>query len=199
MNKQEFLMQLKLGLSGLPQKDIDERLEFYNEMIEDRIEEGFLEEEAVRSIGDVEKVINQIVEEIPLSKLVKQKIKRSKQMRMWETILLIVGSPLWLSLLIAMLAVSLSVYISLWSIMVSLWSVFVALVGCAIGGIGAGIIFIVKGNLLPGVAMIGAALVCGGLSILVFYGCKLATKGLLLFTKKSFLGMKKWFVKKEEA
>ncbi len=43
MNKQAFLTQLRKGLSGLPQEDIEERLAFYSEMIDDRIEEGLSE------------------------------------------------------------------------------------------------------------------------------------------------------------
>ena len=33
MNKQEFLTELRKGLSGLPQNDIEERLAFYGEML----------------------------------------------------------------------------------------------------------------------------------------------------------------------
>ena len=40
MNKQEFLAHLRKGLSGLPQNDIEKRLNFYGEMLEDRMEEG---------------------------------------------------------------------------------------------------------------------------------------------------------------
>ena len=47
MNKVEFLEQLRRGLNGLPQEEIEERVTFYSEMIDDRIEEGFSEEEAV--------------------------------------------------------------------------------------------------------------------------------------------------------
>ena len=46
MSKQEFLEQLRRGLSGLPREDIEERLKFYSEMLEDRMEEGLSEEEA---------------------------------------------------------------------------------------------------------------------------------------------------------
>ena len=51
MTKREFLAQLRKGLSGLPQDDIEERLTFYGEMIEDRKEEGLSEEEAVSAVG----------------------------------------------------------------------------------------------------------------------------------------------------
>ncbi len=51
MNKREFLQKLENGLSGLPREDIEQRLSFYAEMIDDRIEDGFSEEEAVAGIG----------------------------------------------------------------------------------------------------------------------------------------------------
>ena len=46
MNKQEFLKNLRVSLSNLPQEEIEERIIFYSEMIDDRIEEGLSEEEA---------------------------------------------------------------------------------------------------------------------------------------------------------
>ena len=54
---------------------IEERLEFYSEMIDDRIEEGKSEFEAVREIGDVDEVVSQIASETPLYRLVKEKAK----------------------------------------------------------------------------------------------------------------------------
>ena len=74
MNKQEFINELKCGLSGLSDADLNERLNFYSEMIDDRIEEGFSEEEAVAQIGSVNDIISQIASEMSLTKLVKEKI-----------------------------------------------------------------------------------------------------------------------------
>ena len=56
MLKQEFLAQLRDALCGLPQRDIDERLTFYSEMIDDRMEEGLSEEEAVAAVGSVDEI-----------------------------------------------------------------------------------------------------------------------------------------------
>ncbi len=39
MTKQEFLSSLKNGLAGVPQKDVAERLDFYDEMIDDGMED----------------------------------------------------------------------------------------------------------------------------------------------------------------
>ena len=69
MNKQEFLSALRNTLSALPQKDIEERITFYGEMIDDRMEEGINEEDAVAEIGTVDEIKTQIGAEIPLEEL----------------------------------------------------------------------------------------------------------------------------------
>ena len=69
MNKQEFLAQLREGLNGLPQEDIDERIAFYGEMIDDRLEDGLTEEEAVEAIGTTEEIAAQIFANTPLSQV----------------------------------------------------------------------------------------------------------------------------------
>ena len=45
MDKKAFLAQLRSQLSGLPQNDIEDRLIFYSEMIDDIMEEGITEED----------------------------------------------------------------------------------------------------------------------------------------------------------
>ena len=199
MSRQEFLEQLRKGLSGLPQDDVEERLTFYSEMIEDRMEEGLTEEEAVGEIGPVDEIVTQIVGEIPLTKLVKEKMKPKRRLGAWEIVLLVLGSPLWFSLLVAAVAVIFSVYVALWSVIVSLWAVEASLWGTVLGCIAAGVIFAVTGNGLTGVAMIGACIVCAGLSVFLFFGCKQATKGAVWLTKKMALGIKNCFIKKEDA
>ena len=98
MGKAEFMETLRKRLAGLPQAEIEERLAFYNEMIDDRIEDGLTEEEAVAEVGPVEDVVNQIMSEIPLTALVREKVRPKRTLRVWEIILLVLGSPIWLSL-----------------------------------------------------------------------------------------------------
>lgn len=198
MNKQEFLEQLRKGLSGLPKDDISERLTFYGEMIDDRMEEGVPEETAVREIGTVDELVSQSIADIPLGKLVKATITPKKKLKAWEIVLLALGSPIWLSLLIAVLAVILSVYVVLWSAIVALWAVFTAVAACGLAGITAGVYFAVGGNVLTGIAVIGAGIACAGLSVFLFFGCMAATKGILKLTKKLSVFIKNRFVKKEE-
>lgn len=197
MCKQEFLAQLRKGLSGLPQDDIEERLNFYNEMIDDRIEEGLSESEAVHAIGTVNDVVTQILADTPLTKLVKEKVKPNRGLKAWEIVLLVLGSPIWLSLLIAAFAVILAAYIVVWSAVVTLWSIEASLAACSLGGMVSAVVFALQGNGLTGLAMLSVGICCAGLSVFLFFGCKAATKGIVLLTKKMAFGMKTLFVGKE--
>ena len=199
MNKQEFMARLKARLSGLPRQEVEERLDFYTEMIDDRMEEGMAEEAAVSEIGSVEEIAAQVIADIPFAKIAKERIKPKKRLGVWEIVLLVLGSPVWLSLLVAACAVLLSLYVSVWSVIVSVWAVFASLVACVPGGVAAGVLFMLRGNGLAGMAMIGAGVFCAGLAIFLFFGCKAATKGTILLAKKIALGIKIAFVKKENA
>lgn len=199
MSKQEFLTQLRKGLSGLPQNDIEERLMFYSEMIEDQMEDGVSEEEAVSTIGSVDEIVAQVVAETPLVKIAKERIKSKMRLRAGEIVLLVLGSPIWLSLGIATIAVIFSLYILLWAAIVCLWSVFASFVACSVGGATACVIFAVGGNGASGVAMLAAGIICAGLAIFLFYGCKAATKGAFMLTKKMAIRIKNCFIKKEVA
>ena len=199
MSKVEFLARLREGLSGLPQEDIAARLSFYSEMIDDRMEEGLSEEEAVSAAGSVDEIVSQAVAEIPLTTLVKERIKPKKRMRGWELTLLILGFPLWLPLVAAAFAVVLSLYISFWAVIVSLWAVFASLACCFLAGIITGVGSIFTGNGLMGGAMIGIGIFCAGLSVFAFFGCKAATKGAALLTKQFALWLKNCFWRREEA
>ena len=112
MNKQEFLAQLRKEITGLPKDDIDERLTFYSEMIEDRIEEGLSEEEAISEIGSVGEMAAQTIADTPLAKIAKERIRTKGRLKAWEIVLLVLGSPIWLSLGIAAAAVILALYVS---------------------------------------------------------------------------------------
>lgn len=199
MYKQDFLSQLRQGLSGLPREDVEERLAFYGELIDDHMEDGLSEEEAVASVGSINEIITQVVADTPLLKVAKERVKSQRQLRAWEIVLLALGSPLWLSLGIAAVAVILSLYISLWSVIVSFWAVFGSLVGGAVGGLVAGTVLACTGNGLNGIVLVSAGLVCAGLSIFTFYGCKAATKGTMILTKKLAVWIKNSVIRKEAA
>jgi len=199
MKRLEFILPLHDKLSCLPQEELEERLAFYNEMIDDRMEEGLSEEEAVAEIGTVHEIAAQIIEDIPFAKIAKERIKSERRLKVGEIVLLVLGSPIWLSLGIAAFAVILSLYISLWAVIISLWAVFVSFAGCSLGGVLVCVIFTAGGSVASGVAMLAAGFICAGLTIFMFFGCKAATHGTLILTKKTAIWIKNCFRGKEEA
>lgn len=196
MKKRDFLEELANRLAGLPQEDIQRSLDYYAEMIEDRIEDGISEENAVRAVGTPAEAASQILSEIPLPKLVKARIKPSHALRIWEIILLILGSPIWLSLLIAAIAVVFATYTVIWSALIVLCAVEITFGACSVFGIFAPVFYAVQGNIGTGVAIFGMGLILAGLTVLMFLVCRQATKTLCQVSKRIFLGIKSCFIRK---
>ena len=197
MTKNEFISSLGARLSGLPKDEIRERLAFYGEMIDDRIEEGLAEEEAVADVGDVEDIAAQIIAETPLVKIVKDKIKPKRRPQAWEIVLIALGSPVWLSLAVAALAVVFAVLASVWAVVAAIWSVFAAVAASGAACVALGVCLIVLGKVYFGIAAIGVGLFCAGLSIFLFLGSVAATKGMARLSKLAIVGIKNCFVKRE--
>ena len=196
MTKLDFLLQLHSKLEKLPQDELEEQLNFYSEMIDDRMEEGLSEEDAIAAIGTVDELAAQILADTPIISIIKANAK-AKKLRAWEIVLLILGSPLWLSLLISGSAVIVCLYISLWAIVISLWASFVSIIICAFATAVLAFFFLINQNTITGIVSISGCLVCAGLSVFLFFGCKAATKGTALLAKKCILGFKNRFAKKE--
>ena len=196
MNKQEFLDELQQKLCGLPNEEINERLSFYSEIIDDRIEDGILEEDAIKELGDIDEIAKQIINETPLFKIVKENVK-PKKIGIFELILLILGSPIWLSILISLFSAFVSIYLSLWAVIASLWAVAIAFGAATFGLLVYGIITIIQGNVPTGIAALACCCIVCGFSIYFDIGCKWASKGIIILTKKFALWIKKLFIKRE--
>ena len=54
MRKEEFLTALRAELTGLSPEGVEKLVEFCSEMIDDRMEDGLTEEEAVAAAGSLD-------------------------------------------------------------------------------------------------------------------------------------------------
>jgi len=197
MNKEIFLTELREKLFGLPQDDIEERIAFYNEMINDRMEDGLTEEEAVGEIGSVDSVVEQIMEEIPLSALVKEKVKPKRKLKTWELVLLILGSPLWIPLLMSAIAVILTLYAVIWAVVIFVYATDLALAGSTVMGLAGILSYLKQINFIGALFSAGFGMTSAGLAILLFFACVWITKSIIKATGKLLLGIKISFVGKE--
>lgn len=66
MTKQEFIKELSDKLGRLSKEEKSEYIEYYSEMIDDEIEDGLDEEDAVDAMGDIENIADKIMKNIPL-------------------------------------------------------------------------------------------------------------------------------------
>lgn len=175
MNKQAFLDALWQALGDLPQDDVVQSLEYYEEMLDDSIEDGLTEEEAVALLGSPEEIAERIRLEMPLPTLVRARAANARRPKAWEIVLIVLGSPVWLPLALSVLAVLVSLYAVIWSILIALYAVALALAVVFLGLIGLSVWTIRGQDILHGVFLLGAGLVCVGLAILLFLMSKALT------------------------
>lgn len=193
MTKHDFLLLLQQQLSVLAPMEREEYLSFYREMIEDRMEEGLPEAEAVAAMGSVYEIAAQILPNVPVKAEKDQKKQAKREKKTGKTLLLILGSPLWIVLLMAGFAVLLALFAALWCVVICLWAAFAAVAVSSIAAAVGGTIFLCTGNTNGGLALLCVVPVCMGLSILLFLGCKAATKGGARLTGKTIGVIKKLF------
>ena len=197
MYKEAFLEELRKRLTGLPEEDIDERISFYSELIDDRMEEGLTEEEAIAQTGPIDEIVSQIIAETPLHKLVKASAQTRKPMSTGQVVLLAAGSPLWAVLGVAALAVIFALYLVLWALVISLWAIFGSFVVSALGCLAGGVYQFIQGEPLRALMCLGAGLFLAGLSIFLFFGCLAATKGMARLSRNIVVWIKSLFIRKE--
>ena len=211
MNKQQFLHQLSLGLDFLPASERERVLVFYGEMIDDRIEDGMSEDEAVTALGDIGRIVENVQYEMPVTSLVvssvKEKTRQAKQKAResgrpaWVNaliiILLILGSPIWLSLLLAAAAALLGLFGGLFGVIVAVVAVVLAVGVAAVAGTLGGAVLLFSSP-LTGLAFLGAGLTLAGLSVFAFFLAKICVQGLYSLVKLLVRWVKGLFVKKGE-
>ena len=195
MNKAEFLEEIRRKIQGLPQSDIEKFLDYYTEMIDDYTEDGHTEEEAIRELGSVEQIVEQILKETPLPRLVQEKVRPTRALRAGEIILLLLGSPLWVPMVLAVLALFFGAYVLLWAAVAVLYAIDLSAFACGAAGVFSILPFALSGNLLQGIFLLGVGLIGIGVGLLFLFVCnKVAvlilrsSKWLLLRVKHAFVG-----------
>lgn len=198
MNKEEFLAELAQKLSDLPASEREKSVAYFDELIEDRIEEGMREEEALSSFETPEEIAKKIMIELPLSTLVKARITPQKKLTSLNIVLLCIAFPIWFPLSIAVVAVVFALYVSVWAVIVSLYAcLFAFSVAGLLSLFTIGLTFGV--GVAPGVFALGMSLFCLALSVLLFFPVRLLSYQLIRFTKWITIKLKSLFIRKEIA
>lgn len=193
MNREEFIESIKSQLSSFPNNEGEKAAEFFNESINDRIEDGMTEEEAIASMGTPEEIVEKAMLDMTISTLVINRMER-KQLPTWAKILLGVTFPFWLPLLVAFAAVILVLYLCVWVVVLALC---ISCVGVAVAGIVMIALTIpqVMINGMAGAMLLGTGMVLIGISLFFALACYGAIKAAILLSQKMVRQTKKGIVR----
>ena len=195
MTKQLFLNELSAALHGLPREERYRTLSYYDELIDDRVEDGQSEEDAVESLGSPEQIAREILgeEEPPVSTGTGRKV--------WMIILLVLGFPFWGSLLLAAAIVLMCVYICLFLPAFVLGVMTLAfLAGALIGVVGTPFLIwdvgLLTGGLPAGLFQLGMSVALLGLAVLSALGFYFTGKATVKAGRAIWRWIRRSFAKK---
>lgn len=195
MTKADFINSIQSRLDGMPEDEIQKSVDYFSEMIDDRMEDGMSEEEAVSEIGTVDDAIKEILENIPLSKMIKARAKKERTWKTWQIVLLCVTSPVWVPLAIAFIAVLASLYIALWACVIAFFAADLAFFLSGIASFIVGIASIFSVEIAWPLMAIGAGLILIGGAVMLFIPLMKLAKQTAKLAKKIVLWIKSWFIR----
>lgn len=174
MTRDEFLGRLGELLACLPADQVEETRQFYAEAIADRMEDGMGEEEAVAAMGTPGEAAEATLDELPAVPRAIARTRRRSTALLW--VLAIVGSPVWVPLLVAFAAVSVTVYVCIWVLALCVWIVAVALGSAGIAELLFAVSGVTIGHFPYALASAGVGLGLVGVALFVGAGAWAASK-----------------------
>ena len=189
MTKNEFTRELKGRINHLPKAERKKILQYYYEMISERMEDGMTEAEAIDALGNLDELLSEYT---PVS----GEPRRTSKLRAWHIIMLIIGAPLWIPLVAVMLCLILVFYIIIWAFVIIFYAIFVALAACGFALSFAGFAGLFTGGVPYFLALMGAGLFVSGVAIFWLLACNAFAKAMAKLTGKTSKGIFRFFFKR---
>lgn len=160
MDKQEYIENLKKQLRNETYETVCQIIDYYQEMIDDLMEDGYTEQEAILKLENVQDVVHNIRGEPTY-----QIKKMNKHLKIGLSILLFILFPLWGTVLAAFLMILLCLYIVIWCFPFISGSITISgIVVFIVGIFGAFPLFMTSYAL--GLMQLGISAMAGGLGLL---------------------------------
>lgn len=194
MTKSTFIENLRVLLKSINEDERNKFISYYEEIFDDYMENGFTEEEVINKIGSPESIANSILEEQD-SLNIKVPSFNSKIL---NTVLLILGFPLWGSLLLTVALIILSIYIIIFCVPFTTGVMSVSFFGAGLFGVIASL-FLMFDSLALGIVQLGVCISLIGASILLGIITLYVSKKVMSITSKLTLKIVKSFKRKEIA
>lgn len=108
MKKNEFINKLRFQIRKFEKEEKEEIVRYYNELIDDRLDNGEKEEKIIDSLGSVKEIVSNLVQERQNGSKVDKEgnpvLLREKRISVLKSACLIITFPLWFSLLCVVIA-----------------------------------------------------------------------------------------------
>lgn len=191
MTRNEFITSLSARLQGIPGTERQKALDWYSELICDRMEE-MPEADAVSGIGSVDEIADEILSQyrqnttaVHSSGGTEPQSRRSPDKGVNTALVIfaaVVLSPIWLPLLIVGLSLALVAVVLVWCAVVTVGVMLVS--AAAVGAVGLvygfWALFVI--NPAYGLLVLGAALTAAGLTLALIPLIVVTVKGAAKFT-----------------
>lgn len=173
MNKKEFLKRIRRSLTGLPREEINKLTDYYSEIIDDATEGGKAESTVIAELGYPEKIAADYIVENNCESRVK------KPKSALNITLLILGSPIWLSIGAALFAAAAAVFASLFAVTATVIGIGI---GFSVGGVAGFLLSIplLFGDFPAGITQMGVVATLFGIGLL----CSFAIVPVINFTAR---------------
>lgn len=193
MNKAEFLNDLKFKLNFLSEEEREKTLNYYNEIIEDRIESGMSEEKAVSQMESTKVISEKLKPKENIQKTTSEKILDfidtllTKHGYLFMLAILIFSFPIWSPIVATVLTFIAGILIFIGVVLLFIFLMIATGAICTVAGLIIGISFLTQ-SLLSAIAALGISMIFAGITILLTIGTIKIINGIsIVFTKISNL------------
>lgn len=191
MTRNEFITSLSARLQGIPGTERQKALDWYSELICDRMEE-MPEADAVSGIGSVDEIADEILSQyrqnttaVHSSDGTEPQSRRSPDKGVNTALVIfaaVVLSPIWLPLLIVGLSLALIAVVLVWCAVVTVGVMLVSAAAVGVVGLVYGFWALFVINPAYGLLVLGAALTAAGLTLAMIPLIVVTVKGAAKFT-----------------
>lgn len=191
MTRNEFISSLSARLNSIPEAEKNKALDWYSELICDRMEE-MPEADAVSGIGSVDEIADEILSQyrqnttaVHSSDGTEPQSRRSPDKGVNTALVIfaaVVLSPIWLPLLITGLSLALVAVLLVWCAVVTVGVMLVSAAAVGVVGLVYGFWALFVINPAYGLLVLGTALISAGLTLALIPLIVVTVKGAAEFT-----------------
>ncbi len=188
MNKKEYLNDLDSKLNFLPEDEREKTLNYYSEMIDDRIESGMDEEKAISKLESANAIANQLKSEHSTQQTTSEKVFNfidkllTKHGYLFLLIIIILSFPVWIPIVGGILTFVGIIFLLLFAL-IALGSVVSIVSLCA------AISFITQ-SLLSTISTLGVSMIFAGFTMLITIGTFKLINIISNFCKETYKSIK---------